>query len=94
MRTVSDTALESYQFGTKPEDMYYLLIDLVKNPNGIDISRLANADPRMFDSVLTDMGCVLMLSGDEMQELINRGAVQESNKHESLYNLARAEGLI
>ena len=94
MRTVNDTALESYQFGNKPEDKYYLLIDLIRNPNVIDISRLANADPRMFDSVLSEMGCVLMLSGDEMEELIRRGAVKEDEKHESLFNLARAEGLI
>ncbi len=94
MRTVNDTALESYQFGNKPEDKYYLLIDLVRNPDGVDISKLANADPRMFDSVLADMGCVLMLSGDEMQELIRRGSVDENNKHESLFSLAQAEGLI
>ncbi len=94
MRTVSDTALESYQFGNKPEDTYYLLIDLVRNPNGVDITRLANADPRMFDSVLSDMGCVLMLSGDEMEELIRRGNVDEEDKHGSLFNLAQAEGLI
>lgn len=48
----------------------------------------------MFDSVLSEMGCVLMLSGDEMEELIRRGAVKEDEKHESLFNLARAEGLI
>lgn len=94
MRKLSETALESYKFGDRPEDTYYLLIDLVRNENGIDISRLANSDPRMFDSVLSEMGCVLMLSGDEMNELIRRGAVTDEDKHQSLFQLARQEGLI
>lgn len=94
MRELNDTALESYQFGANPEDTYYLLIDIVKNPDGVDISKLANADPRMFDAVLSEMGCVLMLSGDEMQELIRRGVVDEADKHASLFTVARKEGLI
>jgi predicted AAA+ superfamily ATPase len=94
MRTVKDMALESYKFGSNTEDTYYLLIDLVHNPDGLDINRLTNADPRRFDSVLTEMGCILMLSGDEMQELVRRGDIDEHNKLESLFYLARTEGLI
>jgi len=94
MRTISDTSLETFQFGNNPEDRYYLLIDIVRNPNGVDLAKLANADPRSFDAVLADMGCILMLSGDEVQELIRRGDVDEQEKHESLFSLARAEGLI
>lgn len=94
MRTVKDMALESYQFGSKTEDTYYLLIDLVRNPDGLDINRLTNADPRRFDTVLSEMGCILMLSGDEMEELVRRGDLDESKKLESLFNLARTEGLI
>lgn len=94
MRTVSDTSLETFQFGDKPEDKYYLLIDLIKNENGIDLARLTNADPRMFDTVLNEMGCVLMLSGDEMGELIRRGDVAEGDMHASLFKLAQNEGLL
>ena len=94
MRTLSDTSLETFQFGSNPEDKYYLLIDLVQNSNGIDLAKLANADPRSFDTVLSDMGCLLMLSGDEIQELVLRQAVDEQNLHESLFNLARHQGII
>jgi len=94
MLTVKDTALESYQFGSKSEDTYYVLIDLVRNPDGVNITQLANADPRTFDTVLADMGCVLMLSGDEMDELIRRGDVDSNSQHESLFLLTRSQGLI
>ncbi len=94
MLNVENTTLESFTFGNKPEDTYYLLIDLVRNEDGINLHKLTNADPRMFDQVLSDMGCILMLSGEEVQELIRRGDVDESNKHASLFKLARAEGLI
>ena len=94
MRTVNETSLETFQFGDKPEDKYYLLIDLIRNENGVDLAKLANADPRTFDAVLNDMGCVLMLSGDEMEELIRRGDVDSADKHQSLFTLAQREGLI
>ncbi len=94
MRTVNDTSLETFQFGEKAEDKYYLLIDLIKNENGIDLAKLTNADPRMFDTVLNEMGCVLMLSGDEMVELIRRGDVAKDDMHGSLFALAQREGLL
>lgn len=94
MRTLNDTSLETFQFGTRPEDKYYLLIDLLRNTDGIDLAKLSNADPRMFDAVLSEMGCVLMLSGDEIQELANRGEIDPNKLHESLFELTRREGLI
>ncbi len=94
MRSVKDTSLETFQFGDEPEDKYYLLIDLTKNENGIDLQKLTNADPRNFDAVLNNMGCILMLSGDEMAELIRRGDIDENDMHSTLFALAKNEGLV
>ena len=94
MLTLNDTALETFSFGNEEADKYYILINLKQNPNGIDIQKLASADPRAFDSVLSAMGCLLMLTGIEISELINRGDVDKQNIHESLFELARKEGII
>ena len=94
MLTLNDTELQSFSFGNTPEDKYYLLINTKINPVGIDLAKLSNTDPTRFDSVLAEMGCILMLSGDEMNELIRRGSVNEQEMHTTLFELARAEGLV
>jgi hypothetical protein len=94
MITFDQTELQKFNFGTNAEDHYYLLINTLKNPVGIDLVKLSNADPRRFDQVLAEMGCVLMLSGEEMSELIRRGDVEENDQHRTLYELARKEGLL
>ena len=94
MLTLENTELQSFSFGNKPEDKYYLLINTKINPVGIDLAKLSNADPRKFDAVLSDMGCMLMLSGDEMAELIRRGQVDEKDMHKTLFELAKTEGLV
>jgi hypothetical protein len=94
MLTLDDTELQSFSFGNNPEDKYYLLINTKINPVGIDLAKLSNADPRRFDAVLEEMGCVLMLSGEEMDELVRRGSVDDENMHATLYDLAKAEGVI
>lgn len=94
MLTLNDTALETFTFGNEQADKYYILINLKQNPNGIDIQKLASADPLAFDSVLSGMGCLLMLTGIEISELIKRGDVNKQNIHESLFELAKKEGII
>lgn len=94
MLTLNDTSLETFSFGDTEEDQYYILINLSKNPNGINMAKLAMADPRRFDAVLNEMGYVLMLSGTEINELINRGEVKKDSLHESLFELAKQEGVI
>ena len=94
MLTLNDTELETFSFGEEDEDKYYILVNLKQNPYGINVQSLANADPRSFDQVLTQMGSLLMLTRIEINELIERGLVDANNLHESLFNLAKKEGII
>lgn len=94
MLTLNDTCLETFHFGTGEEDKYYLLINLKQSPNGVDLQKLASTDPRNFDSALTQIGCLLMLTGIEITELINRGEIDSKQLHQSLFTLAKQEGVI
>jgi hypothetical protein len=89
-----DTKLEIFGFGDENEDNFYTLVNIRKNPDGIDLEKLSNADPRKFDEVLNKMGCILLLRGDEVEELIKRGDITDSDLHKSLYELAVEEGII
>ncbi|GAB5410586.1 MAG: hypothetical protein BalsKO_29510 [Balneolaceae bacterium] len=94
MLTLNDTSLETFRFGNKNEDKYYVLINLLQNPDGVDIQKLASVDPRAFDTMLNKMGCILMLTGVEIAELINRGDINSGDIHQSLFTLAKQEGII
>ncbi|MFN1835519.1 hypothetical protein AB2B38_009680 [Balneola sp. MJW-20] len=94
MLKLKDTGLEEFSFGDDPDDMFYLLINRKVSPDGIDLDKLRLADPRNFDHTLENMGCILMLNGDEMDELVRRGELDKKNLHESLFELAAREGLI
>lgn len=91
-----DTKLEIFGFGETDdnEDTFYCLVNTAKNPDGIDLEKLSMADPRKFDEVLNEMGCILLLRGDEVEELIERDEITDSNLHQSLYDLAVAEEII
>lgn len=91
-----NTKLEIFGFGDDDdaEDTFYCLVNTRKSPDGIDLERLSSADPRKFDEVLNEMGCILLLRGDEVEELINRGDITDSNLHQSLYDLSVDEGII
>ena len=89
------TKLEIFGFGDEnAEDNFYCLVNLKKSPDGIDLEKLSMADPRKFDEVLNEMGCILLLRGDEIEELINRGEITDSNLHKSIYDLAVQEEII
>ena len=94
MLTLDDTNLETFRFGDKDDDLFYILINISKNPDGIDLSKLSKTDPRRFDSILNEMGCLLMLSGTEINELLERGALDKEHLHPSLFELAKKEGVI
>ncbi|MEL7833152.1 hypothetical protein [Fodinibius sp. Rm-B-1B1-1] len=96
MLNKNDTKLEIFGFGDDDadEDTFYCLVNTAKNPDGIDLEKLSNADPRKFDEVLNEMGCILLLRGDEVEELINRGDITDTNLHQSLYDLAVDEEII
>jgi len=47
-----------------------------------------------FNQVLNDMGCILMLNGIEVTELCMRGELDNDNLHESMFELAKTEGVL
>lgn len=89
-----DTKLEIFGFGDDTSDKFYCLVDLTKSPDGIDLEKLSNVDPREFDDKLNEMGCIVLLRGDEMEELIQRGDINDNNLHKGLYDLAVQENFI
>lgn len=89
-----DTKLEIFGFGEEDADKFYALVNTKKSPDGIDIEELSMADPRKFDEALNKMGCIVLLQGDEMEELIKRGDIDDADLHKSLYELAVEEGMI
>lgn len=90
----NDTKLEIFGFGDNTDDSFYCLVNIRKNSEGIDLEKLSSADPRKFDEVLNDMGCILLLRGDELEELISRGDITDADLHASIYELAVKEGII
>lgn len=89
-----DTKLEIFGFGDKDDDSFYCLVNLTKSPDGIDLKELSMADPRNFDEALNKQGCILLLRGDEVEELINREEIVDSDLHQSIYDLAVREEII
>ena len=90
----NDTKLEMFGFGEADDDIFYCLVNLTKSPDGIDLEKLSQADPRKFDEVLNSMGCILLLRGDEVEELIEREEITEANMHQALYDLAVEQDII
>lgn len=89
-----ETGLEEYSFGDERSDLFYILVNKKISPDGIDIKKLSSADPRNFDTVLNEMGCILMLNGIEVDELIRRGELEKNDLHQSMFELAEREGLL
>ena len=89
-----ETKLEIFGFGEEKDDKFYCLVNLTKNPDGIDLKKLSMADPRNFDEALNKQGCILLLKGSEIEELINRGEITDSDLHQSIYDLAVKEDII
>jgi hypothetical protein len=94
MLKLKETGLEEFSFGEESDDRFYVLVNKKISPNGIDVQKLGQANPMEFDQVLNEMGCLIMLNGLEVAELCMRGDLDNDNLHESMYELAREEGLI
>lgn len=88
------TLLEVIEFEESPEDTFYCLVDEGISPKGLDVSKLKLSDPRNFDQALKESGCLMMFTGNEIEELISRGDVDQKDIHQSLVKLAQQEGLI
>lgn len=94
MLSKEDTKLEIFGFGDDDADNFYCLVNLTKSPDGIDLKKLSMADPRNFDEALNKQGCILLLRGDEVEELINRDEITDADLHQSIYDLAVREEII
>lgn len=94
MKAIEKTTLDVIEFGDQPEDIFYCLVDLSISPDGLNVEKLKISDPRNFDQRLKESGCLMMLTGNEIEELVNRGDVSRENIHQSLVNLAIKEGVI
>lgn len=94
MLSKDDTKLEIFGFGDEEDDSFYCLVNLTKSPDGIDLKKLSMADPRNFDEALNRQGCILLLRGDEVEELIQRDEITDTDLHQSIYDLAVREEII
>jgi len=94
MTGLDQTKLQVFEFGDSPSDAFYLLIDRRVSPDGINPEQVKLLDPRNFDRSLRELGCLLMLTGDEVEELIQRKEIDPENMHASIFELALKEGII
>ncbi|MGM0588105.1 MAG: hypothetical protein ACQETE_06830 [Bacteroidota bacterium] len=94
MISKDDTKLEVFKFGDDQSDYFYCLVDSTVSPDGINLDKLKMTDPRNFDTILDEMGCLVMITGDELEELINRGKITKGDLHQELFDLAEEEGII
>ena len=91
---LKETTLQQIEFGDEPEDHYYCLIDTNVSPDGLQIDQMRLTDPRNIDEEFRKQGCLMMLTGDEIGELIDRGELDPENLHESLFRLSVKEGVL
>lgn len=91
---IDQTTLQVFEFGDTPEDTFYCLVDLRVSPNGMDVEKMRLSDPRNIDLQFRENGCLLMLDGEEIEEIIRRGDADRDNLHKSLYQLASEEGIV
>lgn len=94
MLKLEDTKLEVFTFGEEPDDKFYCLVNLKVSPDGLNLNKLKLSDPRNFDQLLSEAGCLVMLTQNEMNELISRGELKVENLHPELYELCKKEGII
>ena len=94
MIPIKQTGIEELSFGDSKEDIFHILVNKNISPNGIDLEKLRLADPRNFDAALSNAGCIIMLNELEINELSKRGELDPNNLHESLYELAKNEGML
>ncbi|TVQ68149.1 MAG: hypothetical protein EA360_00325 [Balneolaceae bacterium] len=89
-----DTTLQIIEFGDDPSDRFYCLVDERVSPGGLNIEKMRLTDPRNIDLQFREAGSILMLTGDEAEELFLRGELDRDQLHKSLFTLAEKEGVI
>lgn len=88
------TILQEITFGADRGDKYYCLVDQKVSSDGLNVDKMRLTDPRNIDLQFREAGCLLMMTGDELDELIRRGDLQTDDLHQSLFELAQREGII
>jgi len=58
------------------------------------VEKMRLSDPRNIDLQFRENGCLLMLNGEEVEEILRRGDASRENLHESIYQLATEEGIV
>lgn len=91
---IDQTILQEIEFGKDRGDNYYCLIDQKVSPEGMNVDKMRLTDPRNIDLQFREAGCLLMMTGDEVDELIRRGDLLKADLHQSLFELALREGVI
>tara|TARA_R100001143_G_scaffold63560_1_gene71896 strand:- start:1427 stop:1720 length:294 start_codon:yes stop_codon:yes gene_type:complete len=91
---LDQTILQEINFGEERSDIYYCLVDQNVSPDGLNVDKMRLTDPRNIDLQFREAGCLIMMTGDEVDELINRGDLLVENLHQSLFELAVREGII
>ncbi|NBV31142.1 MAG: hypothetical protein DA446_01535 [Bacteroidetes bacterium] len=86
--------LDVISFGELPEDQFFCLMDVRLSPEPLDVDRIRLTDPRNFDQKLRDAGCLMMFTGDEVEELAGRGELNRDALEDSLIRLAKSEGML
>src|SRR5690625_1781462 len=94
MIILDQTMLQTFAFGEEPIDHFYCLVDRIIRPDGIDLFSLLLTDPRNIDQQILEPDCLLMFKGDEIGSLIARGYLDRDNLHESMFHLAKKEGVL
>ena len=89
-----DTKLEIIGFGEAKEDIFYFLVDLNVSPDGIDAEKLSQTDPRELDDELDKMGCLLMITGEDLESFLEEENITETNLHKAIYEKAVEEQII
>ena len=89
-----ETSFQKIEFGSDPSDCYYCLVDLRVSPSGLNIKKMRLTDPRNIDLQFREAGCLMMFTGEEIEELIRRGVINANKIHKSLFRLAVDEGVI
>ncbi len=91
---IDQTILQEIEFGADRSDIYYCLVDEKVSPDGLNVDKMRLTDPRNIDLQFREAGCLIMMTGDEVDELIHRGDLQTDDLHQSLFELALREGVI
>jgi len=91
---MKQTTFQEVNFGPERSDVYYCLIDQKVSPDGLNLEKMRLTDPRNIDLQFREAGCLLMMTGEEIDELMNRGELKKDDLHQSLFELAVREGII